>query len=95
MRPHGVILLSYCVPWLERWAQHNHDEGHLDHSQWRSGRTINCCNSEDCGFLRDDEWRHGKEGDEIKIQGKWCPVKPTHYITEGKSPDWSHAHAWR
>jgi len=74
-------------------AQHNHDEGHLQYSQWQSQRTTNCCNSDDCGFLKDDEWRQGAEGDQIKIRDKWCPVKSMHYIIKGKSPDWTHAHA--
>ena len=75
-------------------AQHNHDAGHLDYSQWQSRRTINCCNSNDCGFLKDDEWRQGVQGgEEIKIRDKWCPVKPIHYLTQGKSPDWTRAHA--
>jgi hypothetical protein len=51
-------------------AQHNHDEGHLEYSQWQSQRTMNCSNSDDCGFLKDDEWRQGAEGDEIKIRDK-------------------------
>ena len=74
-------------------AQHGHDAGHLEYSRWQSLRTINCCNSDDCGFLRDDELRQGAEGDEVKIRDKWCPVKPMHFLTQGKSPDWSRAHA--
>jgi hypothetical protein len=74
-------------------AQHNHDEGHPDYSQWQSLKTTNCCNSNDCGFLNDDEWRQGPAGVEIKIRDKWCLVRPMHYIIKGKSPGWTHAHA--
>src|SRR5215475_14129772 len=85
-----LALVSYPT---RAMAQHNHDEGHLQYLQWQSQRTTNCCNSNDCGFLKDDEWRQGAEGDQIKIRDKWCPVKTMHYITKGKSPDWTHAHA--
>lgn len=74
-------------------AQHNHAAGHADYSSWSSQKTQNCCNNMDCGALNDDEWRESIDGVEIKILGEWCSVKPEHFLTRGKSPDWSRAHA--
>ena len=37
--------------------------------------------------------QHGEQGEEFKISDKWCPVKPIHYLTQGKSPDWIRAKA--
>jgi hypothetical protein len=75
-------------------AQHNHDEGHTDYSEWASSRTWNCCNEKDCGDLNEDEVREVPTGTEVLVktednEPKWCPVTKAHYLTKGKSPDWS------
>lgn len=92
---HGAIaLLGWTIAFttLAR-AQEHHAQGHADYSNWASQKTTNCCNNEDCGDLTADQWREVPTGKEIVIKGKWCPVKPEHYITKGKSPDWNKAHA--
>ncbi len=79
-------------------VQHNHSEGHPDYLNWASGRTSNCCNEKDCGDLDESEVRETPTGTEVlvHVQGqkeKWCPVLKEHFITKGKSPDWSKPHA--
>lgn len=89
------ILLLYvicCFP-LESMAQDHHSEGHADYSSWASKKTSNCCNNQDCGQLKDAEWKEDAEGTHVLILGKWCPVLSEHWITKGNSPDWEHAHA--
>lgn len=71
----------------------SHAAGHNDYVNWASRKTANCCNNQDCGELADENWRKTNEGVEIKIDGEWCPVLPEHYLTKGKSPNWSKAHA--
>jgi hypothetical protein len=87
-----LAMLLSLIPALAR-AQHNHDAGHAEYQDWASERTSNCCNNQDCGALNDDEWRETTRGTEIRIKGKWCPVKKEHFIFKGRSPDWQHAHA--
>jgi hypothetical protein len=94
MRWHYAVLTTAVVLFATNsQAQHGHDEGHYDYSNWASKKTGNCCNDKDCGFLSADEWRETARGDEVKILGQWCPVKAEHYIIKGKSPDWTKAHA--
>jgi hypothetical protein len=57
----------------------------------RGGRV--CCNDDDCGAIRDDEWRETTTGTEILIRGRWCQVEKEQFIYRGKSPDWNVAHA--
>jgi hypothetical protein len=94
MKWHYVLLAAVIVLFASySHAEHAHDEGHDDYSGWSSKKTANCCNSNDCGYLKEDEWRETPQATEVKILGKWCPVKPEHYITKGKSPDRTKAHA--
>jgi hypothetical protein len=74
-------------------AQHNHAGGHNVYKTWASKKTDNCCNNQDCGALREDEWRETVGGTEVKVSGQWCPVRFEHFLISGKSPDWSRAHA--
>ncbi len=74
-------------------AQENHAKGHNDYEGWSSQSTGNCCNNQDCGELKEEEWRENENGTEILIKGEWCPVKKEHFIITGKSPDATHAHA--
>ena len=30
----------------------------------------------------------------MKIAGEWCPMKAEHYISKGKSRDWTKTRAW-
>jgi len=71
----------------------SHAQGHDEYVNWASERTDNCCNNQDCGALRSDQWRETPKGTEILIRGQWCPVKKEHFIRRGKSPDWNVAHA--
>ena len=88
-----LVLLILLFQTAVSSAQHNHAQGHPDYSLWASRKTEHCCNNQDCGELRPDEWRETNEGAEIKIRGQWCPVLPEHFIIRGKSPDWSKPHA--
>ena len=74
-------------------AQEHHAQGHADYSGWSSQKTANCRSNEDCGDLEDTQWKATPHGDRVLIKGKWCPVKPEHYTTKGKSPNWNKAHA--
>lgn len=94
MRYHYVLLAAVIVLFAtQARAQQHHAAGHNEYQNWSSEKTANCCNNEDCGDLKDDQWRETDHGDEIKILGQWCPVKREHYLTKGKSPDWNVAHA--
>ena len=74
-------------------AQHNHDHGHPDYKNWRSERAPHsCCNDEDCSGIEDTEVRQTATGTQVRIEGQWCPVFPQHFLTRGKSPDWSVNH---
>lgn len=88
-----AIILIFMLVIDRAAAQHNHDAGHNDYSNWASQKTPACCNSQDCGELNEDEWRDTPAGTQIKIEGQWCPVEKQHYIIKGKSPDWNKAHA--
>jgi len=74
-------------------AQHNHASGHNEYQNWASQKILNCCNNDDCGSLTDSEVRETPAGAEVQIAGEWCPVLREHYLTRGKSPDWSVPHA--
>ncbi len=74
-------------------AQHNHSAGHSEYQGWSSGKVGNCCDDRDCGALRDDDVRETQTGPQVRIDGQWCPVQRQHYLTRGKSPDWSVPHA--
>jgi hypothetical protein len=87
------VFLFFVFGLMPAVAQHNHGEGHHDYLTWSSTKTDNCCNNQDCGELKDDEWRETNTGIEIKIAEQWCPVRQEHFIIRGKSPDWSKAHA--
>jgi hypothetical protein len=94
MRPFRVLPLLLgmaLVPAAS--AQHHHAGGHDAYRTWASQKTDNCCNKQDCGALRDDEWRETVAGPEVRISGQWCPVRTEHFLVSGKSPDWSRAHA--
>jgi hypothetical protein len=75
------------------FAQHEHARGHSEYQSWASKKTSNCCDDKDCGVLRDDEVRETAAGAEVKVLGRWCPVRPEHFIIKGKSPDWNKPHA--
>jgi hypothetical protein len=74
-------------------AQHNHGAGHGEYQGWASGVTPNCCDNRDCGALKESEHRQTETGPQILIDGEWCPVLRQHYLTRGRSPDWSTPHA--
>lgn len=85
----GVVILLV----IPVFAQDRHMLGHGDYLDWASGKTLNCCNNEDCHYLKKGEYRETQEGTELKVRGKWCPVKQEHFVIKGKSPDWSRLHA--
>ena len=87
------LLVSTCGPFMPVAAQHNHHRHHNDYRDWSSQKRSNCCNNDDCGTLKADEWRHSRAGVEVLIAKKWCPVLREHFLTRGKSPDWNVAHA--
>lgn len=90
----GIAALGWLLAFTTLAnAQHNHAQGHNIYQGWSSQKTSNCCNNDDCGDLLDDEWRETATGTEIKVLDQWCPVLQEHYITKGKSPDWTKAHA--
>lgn len=90
----GVCFILAIMLLIDRAAaQHNHSAGHADYQSWASKKIGNCCNNQDCGELKDDEWRQTSKGTEVRIDGQWCPVERQHWIIKGKSPDWNKAHA--
>lgn len=86
----AAIFAAFFVP---AGAQHNHGAGHSEYMGWASRKVANCCDDRDCGMLSENEIRETKTGTEILIGGEWCPVLPEHWLTKGKSPDSSVAHA--
>lgn len=84
----GFLLLMSGVS-----AQHNHSSGHGEYQGWASGKVANCCDTRDCGELRESEVRETDNGTQVRIDGQWCPVLRQHYLVRGKSPDWSVPHA--
>ena len=89
-----ILVLFALFSATAALGQHNHDAGHSDYIDWRSQRAPqSCCNDHDCGSLKDDDVRQTATGPEVKVGGDWCPVLPEHYLTRGKSPGWSVAHA--
>jgi hypothetical protein len=93
-----AIAVVIVVGVFKANAQHNHDEGHHDYTEWMSGRTWNCCNEKDCGDLNEDEVRETPTGTEVLVktednEPKWCPVTKQHFLIKGRSPDWSKPHA--
>lgn len=90
MRLFLAALLCVATP---AWAQHNHAQGHSEYQNWSSGKVASCCSNQDCGTVKESDIRQTSAGAEIKIDNQWCPVLPEHFLTRGKSPDWSTAHA--
>jgi len=88
-----------CVAALLLWltapvqAQHNHAQGHPDYQHWVNKVGRECCNGQDCGELREqDERTTATGGVEVRVEGKWCPIKPHHYLQTGNAPNWSTSH---
>lgn len=73
-------------------AQEHHERHHATYQSWVNGEGRNCCNDQDCGELPDADLRTSKDGYEVRIEGKWCPVLPHHYLKKGNAPNWSTAH---
>lgn len=94
----GLILIAFFLflflhPSWSQEMEHRHALGHGDYTEWQSGKTLNCCNNEDCHYLAESDFRETAEGTELKVRGKWCAVKQEHFVIKGKSPDWSRLHA--
>lgn len=85
-----LILLSAA---LADDQSYMHAQGHNDYRNWSSQKIQNCCNNQDCRAYRDDEWRETDNGQELLIDGEWCPVLQEHRLIRGKSPNWETAHA--
>ena len=75
------------------YGEDRHAQGHVDYSTWASKKTGNCCSNQDCHYLNDEEWQENDTGTQVRIEGQWCPVLSEHWLVEGRSPDWEHAHA--
>lgn len=90
-----ILTILFFVAFMcgQAWPQHQHAQGHSEYLNWRSQKTDNCCSDRDCGGVNDNEVRNTRTGYEILIAGQWCPVLSTHFLTRGKSPDWSVNHA--
>lgn len=93
-----VVVLALCVIWgmaaLADDQSYLHARGHDEYKSWTSLRMPGgCCSNQDCAPLDKERWRETETGTEIEIEGQWCPVKREHFLTKGKSPDWTTAHA--
>ena len=88
-----IIAALVAVFSFQAQAQHNHGAGHDEYQGWASRKVSNCCNNQDCGALKPDEIRETDTGPQVLISGQWCPVLREHYLTRGRSPDWSTPHA--
>jgi hypothetical protein len=88
-----AVLLICLFGWTLAQAQHNHDQGHDEYKNWFSRDGAACCNKSDCGMVKPEDERIEGGKHQIRIEGKWCPVKPGMYLRTGKSPDWSSSHA--
>lgn len=74
-------------------AQEHHDRHHATYQNWLSNGGINCCNNQDCGELPPEQERITPAGQtEVRIDGQWCPVLPSHYLKRGNAPNWSTSH---
>lgn len=89
-----MIFALFLLAMSRASAQHNHDAGHHEYQDWRSERAPqSCCNDQDCSGVDDSKIRQTFTGTQILIDGEWCPVLREHWLTKGKSPDWSVNHA--
>jgi hypothetical protein len=88
-----VLLAALLLCAVPASAQHNHSAGHDQYKDWSSRKIANCCNEQDCSGVDDSRIRQTSTGTEVLISGQWCPVLREHYLTRGKSPDWSVNHA--
>lgn len=88
-----ALFFFLFLPITTAVAQHNHEAGHNSYTEWSSQKARYCCDNRDCGSLEESEWSEGPNGIEVLIDGKSCPVQQQHFITRGKSPDWTKAHA--
>jgi hypothetical protein len=73
-------------------AQEHHERHHATYQNWVNQRDKGCCNNQDCGTLAEENERQTPKGVEVRIEGKWCPVEPWHYLKRGNAPDWSSSH---
>ena len=88
-----AVTLAFMFAAQPSLAQHNHERHHSDYLDWSSTKTRSCCNNDDCGILRDHDFRETAAGPEVRIANQWCPVLQEHYLIRGKSPDWNATHA--
>jgi hypothetical protein len=85
-----IAIIALCG---HAWGQHNHAEGHDEYKNWFSRDGAACCNKSDCGTVKPEDERIENGQHQIKVENKWCPIKPGMYLRTGKSPDWSSSHA--
>lgn len=88
-----ILIIGFWFLLAEAWAQHNHAQGHDEYKNWVSRDNASCCNDKDCGAVKPEDERIDGGQHQIRIEGRWCPVKPGMYLRTGKSPDWSSSHA--
>jgi hypothetical protein len=87
-----VVFLLLLYPFAHAQAQHDHAQHHAFYQGWYNKRDKGCCNDQDCGILNEENERETATGVEVRIEGKWCPVEPFHYLKKGNAPDWSTSH---
>ena len=89
----ACVVALLLLPTAPVQAQHNHAQGHPDYQHWVNKVGRECCNSQDCVELREqDERTTATGGIEVRVEGKWCPIKPHHYLQTGNAPNWSTSH---
>jgi len=88
----ALIILFLLMIYPFSHAKDGHAQHHAFYKSWINKNDKGCCNDQDCAPLQDENERSTPKGIEVRIEGKWCPVEPYHYLKKGNAPDWGSAH---
>jgi hypothetical protein len=86
------FFLAFMFLYSMAYAQEHHAQFHPHYQNWVSQGGKNCCDNQDCGQLLEENERETPAGIEVRIEGRWCPVKPEHYLQKGNAPNWASSH---
>lgn len=88
----GVLIGGSAQAQVQFRPHDGHARFHSTYRDWINGQDRGCCNDQDCAPLAAEDERERPAGIEVRIEGRWCPVKPFHYLKRGNAPDWSTSH---
>jgi hypothetical protein len=96
IRALGILLFFAILLWLYSMAnaeaQEHHERHHAYYQNWVNRNDLGCCDNRDCGELSDDDERTTNGKLEVRILGRWCEVKPWHYLKRGNAPNAASSH---